>query len=300
MMREICGAKSEQPNPRARKRFLRREADSLRFAELADCFRRSGALAEATALCARGLLRYPNYATGHVVMGEIFCARQLVDKARDHWQEALRLDPRHPRAHYRLAELYLSDGERGQAAAELESAVLADPNFAEARSLLAEATGRELDEAAATRDQAPPSEDRRRVAIPAARLSELLEVLRQGDFVRSALIADANGLPLAGTLAWGSADERADPQVAAAVSSAVAEESRRLLSCLGAGELRGVLLCGAAGAVRCLALPGATLIAELDPEAPLGAADAEITEAVTRLRLCGGDNGQEDGWLVAA
>jgi len=299
-MRELCGAESEQPDPRARRRFLRRGADSLRFAELADLRRRAGELTEATALCARGLLRYPNYATGHVVMGEIFYSRQLVDKAREQWQEALRLDPQHPRAHYRLAELHLLCGERGEAIAELESALLADPNFAQAHLLLTEAQGGQPEETAGACHGATPPEHPHQLPMTTARCSELLGALQRSEFVTSVLISDANGLPLAGTLSWGSASDRADPQVAAAVSTAVAQESTKLLSLLGAGELTSVLLCSAAGAIRCCSLPGATLIAELAPEAPLGAADAEITEAVARLRLRGDSDGEADEWLVAA
>jgi len=300
LMRELCAANSEQPHPPARWRFLRRGANSLRFAELADLYRRAGALAEAAALCARGLVRYPNYATGHVVMGEIFYARQLVDKAREQWQEALRLDPQHPRAHYRLAELHLSDGEHQQAMAELESAVLCDPSFAEAQSLLAELQGQQPEQAVRAREQATAPEHTRGLPMPSVRFSELLDALQRSRFVSSAFISDANGLPLAGTPTWGSVSDTADPQVTAAVSAAVAQESRRLLACLRAGELRGVLLCSRAGAIRCLSLPGATLIAELDPDAPLGAADAEIAEAVARFTDRGGSDGKANGCLRAA
>jgi len=299
-MRELSGVRPGQPGPRAWHRLLRRAPASLRFAELADRHRRTGALAEAAAVCARGLLRYPGYATGHVVMGEIFCARELLDRARDQWQEALRLDPQHPRAHFRLAELHLAQGERDQAVRALEAAILSDSNFAEAHFLLAEIRG---GAALETADAAPgvttPSADRPSASRPSYRFSLLLNALERSPFLQGVLLSDANGLPIAGNQNWGSASSVAGPQMAAAVSAAAARESKQLLSCLGAGDLKAVLLRGAGGVIRCVTLPGATLLAELKPDAPLGAADAEITEALSKSEACGGSDEQANRFLAA-
>ncbi len=299
-MRELSGVRPGQPGPRAWLRLLRRAPAALRFAELADRHRRAGALSEAAAICARGLLRYPGYATGHVVMGEIFCARELLDKAREQWQEALRLDPQHPRAHFRLAELHLAESERDQAVRALEAAILSDSNFAEAHFLLAEILGGAAHEPAdAAPGAASPAADRPRASKSSHRFSLLLNALERSPFLKGALLSDANGLPIAGNANWGSASSAAGPQMAAAVSAATARESKQLLSCLGAGDLKAVLLRGAGGVIRCVTLPGATLIAELEPDAPLGAADAEITEALSKLEACGGSDEQVDEFLAA-
>ena len=299
-MRELSGVNPGQPGPWTWCRLLRRAPGSLRFAESADRCRRAGALAQAAAVCARGLLRYPSYATGHVVMGEIFCARELLHKAREQWQEALRLDPQHPRAHFRLAELHLAQGERDEAVGALEAAILSDSNFAEAHFLLAEIRGGAAHGSAdAGPGVATPSADRPHASTPSYRFSLLLSTLERSPFLQGVLLSDANGLPIAGNPTWGSASSAAGPQMAAAVSAAAARESKQLLSCLGAGDLKSVLLRGAGGVIRYVALPGATLIAELKPDAPLGAADAEITEALSKSEVCEGSDEQVDRFLAA-
>lgn len=298
MMRELSHGETRKLDSKALKRLVSRGANSLRFAELADTCRRAGALSEATALCARGLLRYPNYATGYVVLGEIFCARNLTDKAREQWRKALELDPHHPRAHFRLAELHLSAGEQEKAVAELEMAVQSDPNFAEAHFLLAELKGetRAPDDDVETADALARPARRPQASVQRERYSRLLASLEKGCCVRRALIADSNGLPVASSPAWASSDG-GDAEAAAGVSSAMIEDIRQLVSPLGAGKLEGMLLCGEDGAVRCVVLGADTLIADLDPEAPLGAVEAEIAEAIAgqaATEVGSADGGREE------
>ena len=119
-MTELEVADDRQAAVERYRRILSRDPGSLRFAEFADELRRRGSLSEAAAVCARGLLRHPHYATGHVVMGEIFRDRKLPEKAEQEWREALRLDPGHPRAHLRVGELCLERGDTERAASESE------------------------------------------------------------------------------------------------------------------------------------------------------------------------------------
>jgi len=305
-MRELSETKAEEGlsgvlkgGLRFARRVLRRAPDCLRFAELADACRRAGALAEATTICARGLLRYPNYATGQVVMGEIFWARGLHDQAREHWQEALRLDARHPRAHFRLAELYLALGARDRAVTEAEAALLSDPGFAEARELLWQAREEAPGRLSPVGDEPWFPSQSPHLRSPISRLEALLAEVLQSPAVEGALLADADGLPLAGNLTQASGRSPGSSEMGAAVSGALTREARRLLSCLQAGELKAVLLRGRSGVVRCVSLPGATLIAELNPTAPLGAAEAEIAEALVKLKYRG-DSDEHANRLPAA
>ncbi len=283
MMRELWQGEIKELDAKAVKKLVSRGARSLRFAEMADACRRAGALSEATTLCARGLLRYPKYATGYVVLGEIFWARNLADKAREQWFKALQLDPQHPRAHFRLAELHLSEGEEQKAIDELEMAVQCDPSFAEAHILLAEVKGetKEADEKGEEETPAAPGRAARRpqVSVRRDQYARMLTSLAQGGCVRRALIADGNGLPVATSPSWASGDG-GEAETAAGVSSAMMEDIRQLVSSLETGDLEGILLCGEGGAVRCVTLGRDTLIADLKPDAPLGAVEAEIAEAL--------------------
>ena len=270
------------------RRLLRRDPQSLRFAELADQARRQGGLAEATALCARGLLQHPHYATGHVVMGEIFWDRKLEEKAEREWREALRLDPGHPRAHLRLGALYLERGDTARAIAAVEAALLANPQLEEARDLLERAHGRQ------PKEQRPgeASEARRKPSggsppwLSASHFEAFLEAVRECPAVESAMLANGDGMLLAG----GAATASPDPERAAASAVELARIARRMIAQLGAGKLRSALVRGKSGGLRCIALDDTTLIAALAAGASVGAASAEIDDAISafRRRTAGG------------
>lgn len=267
-----------QPNIEAYRRLLQRDPGSLRFAEFADQVRRQGDLSGATALCARGLLRHPHYATGRVVMGEILRDQGLLERAEQEWREALRLDPGHPRAHLRMGELYLERGEIARATAALEACLLFQPDSAEARRLLESA-----------RKQRP----RRRRPAPSDRVGgftapgwlsvdrydDLLSAVRNCPSVESALLADPDGL----LLATDSSRPQAEAEDRAAVAVELVQEVRRVFSRLGAGKLRSALLRGSSGSARCVRLGDFTLIAAVKPGAPIGAANAEVEEAIARV-----------------
>jgi tetratricopeptide (TPR) repeat protein len=243
----------------------------LRFAEFADDYRRQGQFFQAAAICARGLMRHPDYANGHLVMGEIFYDRNLPDRACREWLEALRLDPYHPRAHFRLGALHLERGAIEEAIKELEATLLLAPAFTEARALLAQAqSGSQTSAYQESPAKAPASGK-----LSGTRLNQALNAVRECPSVRNAILADPDGLLLAGSLG------AADSDTEAAVAVQLGRDARRLIARLGAGELKSVLLRGAQVSLRCLSLPGATIIAQLDPTAPLGASQGEIEEAVS-------------------
>jgi len=267
------------------RRLLRRHPDSLLFAELADQLRRAGKLSEATAICSRGLLRHPDYATGHVVMGEIFRDAGMTQKAEEHWREALRLDPRHPRAHFCLGELHLGRGEADQAIAAFEAAVFSSPEFAEAHARLAEVRKRAADQQPEELEPPAPGPAWRTAERPgwltSGRFEELVAAVASCRSVEAAAMVNSEGLLLAaGT------PSAARPQESAVMAAEGAElvmEARDLLTRLGAGRLLGALVWGGEGSLRCLALGNLTLVATLKPGLPVGAAEAEIEEALASL-----------------
>jgi predicted regulator of Ras-like GTPase activity (Roadblock/LC7/MglB family) len=198
-------------------------------------------------------------------MGEIYLQLERLEEAERHWTCALRLDPRHPQAHFRMGELHFIHGNLPRAIAELETAVLLRPNFVAARELLDRARNMPL---------LLPGEAE---TGPPDHLSaySVLAAVRQCPFVESALLATRDGRLLARTRSPAS-----DQQLDAALAVELGWQTGRLLSQLRGGKLRGLLVKGEHGSLRCVSLPDATLIATLSREAPLGAAEAEIGQAV--------------------
>ena len=258
------------------RRLWRRDPHSLRFAELADLARRQGHLPQAAALCARGLLLHPSYATGRVVMGDIFWDQNLEDRAEQEWQEALRIDPRHPRAHLRLGELYLRRGDLPRARAAVEAALTWNPESAEARALLARVSGRPsaLARAGAGRAAPPP--------MSPARCQEAVAAVSACASVSRAAVVNSDGSTVAGT--------DAHPEAGSAAVAQLIREARRITPQLGGGRLRGALLQGTGGSLRCLVLEQLLLIAGLEPGVSPSAADAEIEQAIAGL---GGPQGEQ-------
>jgi predicted regulator of Ras-like GTPase activity (Roadblock/LC7/MglB family) len=272
---EVAG--STLSEARERRSVLDRDRDSLRFAEAADELRRQGRVSEATSVCARGLSRRPQYATGHVVMGEIFRDGDLPEKAEQEWAEALRLDPGHPRAHLLLGQLYLARGESARAAAALEAALLSNPACPEARALLAEARGEPAAEKTGGEVETAPEPTwrpgERPAWLTADSLDQLAESVAACRSVESAMLANSDGLPLAGRVS-----SSVHSEVAAGMAVELMLEARELAACLGAGRLQRALVRGRHRSIRCLALGDYTLIALLDPNCAVGTADAEIEE----------------------
>jgi len=265
------------------RRMLRRDPGTLRFAEFADLARRRGKLTEAAAICARGLLRHPHYATGRVVMGEIFWDEKLEENAEQEWREALRIDPRHPRAHLRLGQVHLKRGDLAQAKAAFEAAVVANPDLEEARELLAQVGGAPVVDSKAVAAVVAAARPRLAPAwLTVARCGELIAAVEASPSVESAVLADADGLAVAGCVASAS-----DPEAGAAVAVELARELRQIAVHVGGGRLKAALVRGRRGSLRCVALEKLTLVAAIRPEAPLGAATAQIEEAIASVAEAG-------------
>jgi len=269
------------------RRLLEREPGSLRFAEFADQLRRDGKISDATAICARGLAHNPGYATGHVVMGDIFRDAGLPDRAEAEWREGLGLDSTHPQAYLRLGELHLSRGEPERAVAMFEAALLHNPGFPEAQAKLAEARRRLSGEGGAEQDEAASARRWRLGERPAwltsERFEELVEAVADCRSVEAAALVNLDGLLLEGSMpvpgrVGGGAGVTAD----------LVAEARDLMRRLAGGRLRAALVQGEGGSLYCLALGDLTLAATLKPGAQVGAARAELEGAIAAVNRPGG------------
>lgn len=72
---------------------------------LASLYLRGGRLEEARVLCEKGIARYPDYATAHLVLGQCYLSLQRMSDARMEFNEALRLQPQCELARTLLREI---------------------------------------------------------------------------------------------------------------------------------------------------------------------------------------------------
>ena len=63
----------------------------------------------------------------HFNLGNVYDESEEWEKARHHYQEAIRLDPRYPDPHYNLALLYEKLGSHGKARQQWVAYVKLDP-----------------------------------------------------------------------------------------------------------------------------------------------------------------------------
>jgi predicted regulator of Ras-like GTPase activity (Roadblock/LC7/MglB family) len=204
-----------------------------------------------------------------------------LERAEQEWREALRLDPRHPRAHLCLGELHESRGDTALAVASFESALASNPQFAEAREKLAHLCGplkpaapgdlphatTEV-ESAGKREARELSEDQCR-SIAAA-------VCRSG-LVEATALVGADGTP-----APGSDSSEAVPHEVVASAMSLNTCARDILSRLGAGRMRGIMLRGSGGSLRCTPIGDMILVAALKAAAEPGEAAAAIDAAIAK------------------
>jgi predicted regulator of Ras-like GTPase activity (Roadblock/LC7/MglB family) len=267
------------------RRPLWRRRKSLDFAELADRLRREGDLSGAAAICTRGLMHHPAYATGHVVMGEIFRDTGLVERAEEEWRDALRLDPHHPRAHLHLGGLYVDRGEMDRAVIELEATLLSDPASEEARALLDRARGETAAQHPGHESESTAEQgwrpDQRPPWLTPERFEELVEATVSLTPVRSVVLCDPDALVLAERIT--SCDDR---ESAGAIGLELLEQARGLASYLGAGRLASAMIKGTQGGLQCLALGDIALVCLLGTRARPVTVD-EIGNILLNLQECG-------------
>jgi predicted regulator of Ras-like GTPase activity (Roadblock/LC7/MglB family) len=229
-------------------------------------------------------MQNPGYATGHVVMGEIFRDTGMLEKAEHHCRDALRLDPGHPRAHLLMDELHFSRGESSQAAAAFEAAALSNPQPAQARTSPVGTSGEipgELEDGASkavARHSWRPGE--RPAWLTSERFEDLVGAVHRCRAVEGTILASAEGLPLAS-----STSALTQTESAPGLGVQFATEARDILRRLGAGRLRTALICGVEGNLACLSLGDLTLVATLKPDCPVGAAREQLEEVLSLMPM---------------
>jgi tetratricopeptide (TPR) repeat protein len=252
-----------------------RDAASLAFVPLARAYRRQGRRDAALRLCLRGLEHHPSHVEGHALLAILYFESGHRLKAYDEWSMVLTLDPDNFDALRGMGFYYLEQDDHEAALRHLESAAAlkpADPAVREALRIIQERKGQEPEtktvEIAAV--AAPPSlEPWQQESIgwsPAARPAatapaqpqvrngaatagaglttssdpiRLFDPVLRGGQVLGALLLDAQGLVLAGSLGG---ELGRNAEALGAILSVAIQEAARTASHLSLGSWSGVLL----------------------------------------------------------
>jgi predicted regulator of Ras-like GTPase activity (Roadblock/LC7/MglB family) len=268
------------------RKWLHRDTAPGDFVALAENLRLRGDLSEAQAICAEGLENFPEYASAHVLMGDILRDQGLAEAAEAQWQEARRIHPEHPRANLRLAQVYLARGETARSMVALELSLLYSPGSHEANSLLRQAKA----------DAPEPDTDVSRPAwLTPDRFDELLSEATACPSVAGAALIAANGNIVGGNLSDSEMPEEAPP-----IATMLLLESRHLMKRIGAGPLRAVLIRGVRHDLQCFEVDGFVLLVNLVPGTPVGLVRMEIQGTVAALRRRWEDNVRTGNALPSA
>lgn len=253
-----------------------RDPASLAFLPLARAYRKVGQRQAAMQLCLRGLQHYPSHAEAHGLLALLYLEDEQRQRAADEWSIVLRLDPDNFEALRGLGFCYLEQDQLSRARQTLERAALlrpADPAVQEALRLLGKRQEHQQRNAAEREVAALENEGPREPAMwsdgpllnaaragrfevgsvpsrglaaeagpagPARRSTDptqLFAELADAGSLHGALLLDAHGLVLAGSLEGG-----ADAAVLGAILGGAIGEAVRTASHLALGEWQGILL----------------------------------------------------------
>jgi tetratricopeptide (TPR) repeat protein len=123
------------------RRFEEQYADnpeSFVFARLADAYRKAGNPSRALEILDKGLLRHPEYLSGHIVHARSLTDLRRSEEAVAAWRTVLELDPQNLVALRQLADLARAAGDRATAREWAERLLHVDPLNEDAAVLVAE------------------------------------------------------------------------------------------------------------------------------------------------------------------
>ena len=114
---------------------LTRPPNAATLFRRADLYRQEGRFEEAAELIAHGLRLAPNNGVGHLLSAYVHLAFRQIGPAKSEFQSVLALDPYHPRALLGLAKISLEERDLVACRPFLDKALLAYPDFPEAKAL---------------------------------------------------------------------------------------------------------------------------------------------------------------------
>lgn len=110
--------------------------DSRLFAPLADAYRKNGQVDRAIELCEAGLIRYPDYASAHVILGKCFYDKGATERSRAEFERVIELDAENMVALKFMGDILLAEGKRDDAVSYLRRLLAIDPTNEEVAAML--------------------------------------------------------------------------------------------------------------------------------------------------------------------
>lgn len=135
---------------------VQRQPDSLVFARLADAYRKAGQPERALAVLEDGLLRHPEYASGHIVRARALRDLGRVEETLEAFRRVLELDASNLVAVTELAGLADERGDVAEARHWYEQLVQMDPTDTEWRRRLEDLESESLGAETSSRDRPGP------------------------------------------------------------------------------------------------------------------------------------------------
>ncbi len=139
----------------------KRSHDSRLFAPLADAYRKNGDVDAAIEILERGIEKFPDYASAHVILGKCYYDKGATERAKSEFMRVLGLDAENMVALKFMGDILLAEDRKTQAAEYFRKILAIDPTndeVAKALKAMEEALpAKEIDLAdrGATRDERP-------------------------------------------------------------------------------------------------------------------------------------------------
>lgn len=108
------------------------------FAPLADAYRKSGDIDRAIEICDRGIERFPDYASAHVILGKCYYDKGVTGQAKDEFLRVLELDPENMVALKFVGEISLAEDRRDEAVTYFKRLLSINPLNEEVSRILKE------------------------------------------------------------------------------------------------------------------------------------------------------------------
>jgi tetratricopeptide (TPR) repeat protein len=139
----------------------KRSHDSRLFAPLADAYRKNGEIDKAIEILEKGLEKFPQYASAHVILGKCFYDKGATARAKGEFSRVLEIDTENMVALKFMGDIHVAENKRAEAAEYYRKILAVDPTNGEVARALKEMEAsfivKEIDlgDAKSARDERP-------------------------------------------------------------------------------------------------------------------------------------------------
>lgn len=121
---------------------VEKDPNSRLFLPLAEEYRKSGMLDEAITIILRGLEYQPGYTSARVALGRLYLEKNMIEEARNEFENVVKSIPDNLFSHKKLAEIYKASGHIDMAVGEYKKVLELNPLDDDARMSLDEIEGK--------------------------------------------------------------------------------------------------------------------------------------------------------------